>query len=202
MFSETVSSGNSCGSWYTVAMPSAIASPVEWMLTGRPSNSIVPVSADSTPEMILIMVDLPAPFSPTSACTWPALIDDRRVADGLHGAEALRDAGQPQPRRFGRATAFVAVFGLRWRCRLGPRGLVRVIVSGTPLSEGVALDGVPGPVPGGPPAGYRAPPPEPGAELAISSRTGPTLSLVIDSGGPSSSVLLDASYSIAGHRRG
>ena len=30
---------------------------------------IVPVSADSTPEMILIMVDLPAPFSPTSAFT-------------------------------------------------------------------------------------------------------------------------------------
>ena len=74
MFSDTVSSGNSWGSWYTVAIPNAIASPVESMLTGRPSNSIVPVSADSTPAMILIMVDLPAPFSPTRACTWPGLI--------------------------------------------------------------------------------------------------------------------------------
>src|SRR3954466_11678780 len=72
MFSETVSSGNSWGSWYTVAIPSAMASPVEWIATGRPSNSIVPVSAASTPEMILIMVDLPAPFSPTSAWTRPA----------------------------------------------------------------------------------------------------------------------------------
>jgi hypothetical protein len=74
MFSDTVSSGNSWGSWYTVAIPNAIASPVESMLTGRPSNSIDPVSADSTPARILIMVDLPAPFSPTRACTWPALI--------------------------------------------------------------------------------------------------------------------------------
>ena len=43
-------------------------------MIGRPSNSIVPVSADSTPEMILIIVDLPAPFSPTRACTRPARI--------------------------------------------------------------------------------------------------------------------------------
>src|SRR5690348_1410366 len=74
MFSDTVSSGNSCGSWYTVAIPSAMASPVEWIVTGRPSNAIVPVSAASTPEMILIRVDLPAPFSPTRACTRPARI--------------------------------------------------------------------------------------------------------------------------------
>ena len=47
MFSETVSSANSCGSWYTVAMPSAMASPVPAIVTGAPSNSIVPVSAVS-----------------------------------------------------------------------------------------------------------------------------------------------------------
>src|SRR4051812_23775409 len=35
---------------------------------------MVPVSACSTPEMILMSVDLPAPFSPTSACTRPAWI--------------------------------------------------------------------------------------------------------------------------------
>ena len=37
MFSDTVSSLNSWGSWYTVAMPRAIASDVEWIETGRPS---------------------------------------------------------------------------------------------------------------------------------------------------------------------
>jgi len=82
MFSETVSSGNSCGSWYTVAMPRAMASPVPAIVTGAPSNSIVPVSACSTPDKILIIVDLPAPFSPTSACTRPAwmLISALRIA--------------------------------------------------------------------------------------------------------------------------
>ena len=89
MFSETVSSGNSCGSWYTVAMPRAMASPVVEMATGRPSNSIVPVSADSTPEMILIIVDLPAPFSPTRACTRP----DRMVMSALRIARTA-------PKRF------------------------------------------------------------------------------------------------------
>src|SRR4029450_7184074 len=37
----------------------------------RPSISTVPSSAVSAPEMILMRVDLPAPFSPTSACTSP-----------------------------------------------------------------------------------------------------------------------------------
>jgi hypothetical protein len=32
---------------------------------------IVPESGVVAPEMILISVDLPAPFSPTSACTSP-----------------------------------------------------------------------------------------------------------------------------------
>ena len=45
---------------------------VEEIWTERPSNAIVPLSADSTPATILIIVDLPAPFSPTSACTRPA----------------------------------------------------------------------------------------------------------------------------------
>lgn len=71
-FSATVSSANSCGSWYTVAMPRAIASTVEVMDTGRPSYLTVPASGIVAPEMILISVDLPAPFSPTSACTCPA----------------------------------------------------------------------------------------------------------------------------------
>jgi hypothetical protein len=35
---------------------------------------MVPASGTVAPEMILISVDLPAPFSPTSACTWPGAI--------------------------------------------------------------------------------------------------------------------------------
>src|SRR6476659_4983890 len=63
-------------------MPSAMASPVVAIVTGASSNSIVPVSACSTPERILIIVDLPAPFSPTRACTRPAwmVISALRIA--------------------------------------------------------------------------------------------------------------------------
>src|SRR4051812_24316803 len=53
-------------------MPSRMASAVLWIVTGRPSKVIEPVSAVAAPERILISVDLPAPFSPTRACTDPA----------------------------------------------------------------------------------------------------------------------------------
>src|SRR5580704_2452612 len=42
------------------------------IVTGLPSTSIVPLSAMYAPARIFISVDLPAPFSPTSACTSPA----------------------------------------------------------------------------------------------------------------------------------
>src|SRR5579863_9102110 len=42
--------------------------------TGWPSTLRIPESAASAPVMILTSVDLPAPFSPTSACTSPAWI--------------------------------------------------------------------------------------------------------------------------------
>src|SRR4051794_6730003 len=54
-------------------MPSRMASAVLWIVTGRPSKVIEPVSAVAAPERILISVDLPAPFSPTRACTDPAM---------------------------------------------------------------------------------------------------------------------------------
>jgi hypothetical protein len=41
------------------------------METCRPSYTIVPVSAVTAPDRILIKVDLPAPFSPTRARTLP-----------------------------------------------------------------------------------------------------------------------------------
>src|SRR5690348_6694695 len=40
--------------------------------TGSPSMSSAPESGRCTPARILTSVDLPAPFSPSSACTWPA----------------------------------------------------------------------------------------------------------------------------------
>src|SRR5262245_26815908 len=40
-------------------------------VTVRPTTAIVPASGAIAPVMILIKVDLPAPFSPTSACTSP-----------------------------------------------------------------------------------------------------------------------------------
>src|SRR5690606_39684304 len=58
--------------WYTVAMPSAVASFGLVIVTGRPSQRIVPLSAGCTPAITLIIVDLPAPLSPTRATTSPA----------------------------------------------------------------------------------------------------------------------------------
>ena len=42
------------------------------ILTAAPSISISPPSGCSTPPTMFISVDLPAPFSPISACTSPA----------------------------------------------------------------------------------------------------------------------------------
>ena len=42
------------------------------MSTRFPSKWISPSSRVYAPERILISVDLPAPFSPSSACTWPS----------------------------------------------------------------------------------------------------------------------------------
>ena len=49
-------------------------------------HSSVPESGVTAPVMILISVDLPAPFSPTSACTSPGT----QIETGLHGALAHR----------------------------------------------------------------------------------------------------------------
>ena len=48
-----------------------MASWVDETCIGAPSNVIVPVSALSAPATILMRVDLPAPFSPTTAWTVP-----------------------------------------------------------------------------------------------------------------------------------
>src|SRR4051812_42741232 len=55
------------------AMPSERATGGVIRGTVRPETTSAPVSGCSAPVMILIRVDLPAPFSPTSAWTSPAL---------------------------------------------------------------------------------------------------------------------------------
>jgi hypothetical protein len=49
-----------------------MASRGERWLTGSPSTRISPASGATAPAMILPSVDLPAPFSPTSAWISPA----------------------------------------------------------------------------------------------------------------------------------
>src|SRR3954471_12614159 len=53
------------------AMPKARAAAGSSRATAVPATTIVPPSGVSAPVMMRINVDLPAPFSPTSACTSP-----------------------------------------------------------------------------------------------------------------------------------
>src|SRR5262249_19903804 len=61
----------SVSSWKTVATPSACASCGGERSPSSPLTRTTPSSALRTPDRILIIVLLPAPFSPTSACTSP-----------------------------------------------------------------------------------------------------------------------------------
>src|SRR5262245_23121414 len=72
MLSATERSGISESSWKTQAMPAARASDGDAKVIGSPSRSIRPSSGGTTPAMILIRVDLPAPFSPRTAWIRPA----------------------------------------------------------------------------------------------------------------------------------
>ena len=67
MLSATVRSGISDNSWKMQTMPAFVASAGERNVTVRPASSIVPEFGCTTPAMILIKVDLPAPFSPRTA---------------------------------------------------------------------------------------------------------------------------------------
>ena len=60
--------------------------------TSRPPTASVPASARSAPVMILISVDLPAPFSPTSACTSPARSSNETSFQGADARERFADA--------------------------------------------------------------------------------------------------------------
>ncbi len=72
MLSATERSGISESSWKIGTIPAALAAAGSGKLTSWPSISMRPSSGATTPAMILISVDLPAPFSPRMACTRPA----------------------------------------------------------------------------------------------------------------------------------
>ena len=55
-----------------VAMPSSSAATGSGMVTGSPCHTISPPSGWYAPERILMSVDLPAPFWPSTQCTSPA----------------------------------------------------------------------------------------------------------------------------------
>ena len=68
-FSRTVRSSTTLSSWYRAMTPRAMASRTVFGSKGRPSNRISPLVLSSAPVRILIMVDLPEPFSPMTQCT-------------------------------------------------------------------------------------------------------------------------------------
>ena len=77
-----------------------------------PSSSMRPSSGATTPAMILISVDLPAPFSPSTAWMRPASTVEIGILQRAHAAVALGDAlhaeeqaHAPRPRRHSRLPA-------------------------------------------------------------------------------------------------
>ena len=67
MLSATERSGITDSSWKTLTMPTALASCGDANRTARPSKVITPASGWTTPATTLMRVDLPAPFSPSTA---------------------------------------------------------------------------------------------------------------------------------------
>src|SRR5918993_949100 len=70
-FWATLRSGIRLISWYMVLIPAACDSRGSAKETSSPLKRIWPSSGLYTPVITLIIVDLPAPFSPTRACTSP-----------------------------------------------------------------------------------------------------------------------------------
>jgi hypothetical protein len=84
---------------------------------GAPSTRIWPVVGWWMPVMILIMVDLPAPFSPTSACTSPAW----RSSDRSVSAWVMpKDFDTPRNCMIGWAIWISGKAAAAGRCRRGP----------------------------------------------------------------------------------
>ena len=72
MFSATVITGISMKCWCTMPICASMASDGDVKRTARPSSRISPASGRYSPYRQFISVDLPAPFSPSSAWISPA----------------------------------------------------------------------------------------------------------------------------------
>ena len=75
--------------WCTIPTLAPIACAALQPVTSRPKTSMVPASGGWIPARMRIIVDFPAPFSPTSA--W--------ISPGITSSEASRTAWQ-SPKRF------------------------------------------------------------------------------------------------------
>ncbi len=75
MFSAMVRWRTRLNSWCTARMPMRFASCGVPSTTVLPSIAIVPESGVTAPESMFMSVDLPAPFSPTTAWTSPSAAD-------------------------------------------------------------------------------------------------------------------------------
>ena len=71
ILSATERSGISDSSWKMQTTPAALAADGVAKLTSSPSRRMLPASGCTTPATILIRVDLPAPFSPSTAWILP-----------------------------------------------------------------------------------------------------------------------------------
>ena len=145
MFSATVSSGNSSSSWWTVAMPAACAS--RGLSEARPARrrcgSCRSSGWHARRTMILISVDLPAPFSPSSAWTSPGAhveVDILEHADAARRTSTPPEAAQgPFHCRSRQRSAGLATMPLPL-----PRGLRRaafISTSTVPVTRAILLRG-------------------------------------------------------------
>ncbi len=71
MLSATLRSGSSDSSWNTLTMPARLAAAGLSSTRGWPESSMVPASGLTTPAITLMSVNLPAPFSPSTAWMRP-----------------------------------------------------------------------------------------------------------------------------------
>ena len=100
MFSAIDSAGTRRSSCGMVTMPAAMASRGLAKCRSAPSTRIVPRSGRQTPPRMRISVDLPAPFSPTTAWISPA----RRRSRRRRGRRRAEMFATPSARRPGRSS--------------------------------------------------------------------------------------------------
>ena len=137
-FSAIDSAGTSRSSCGMATMPAAMASRGPSNRHALPSTAISPRSGRCTPPRMRTSVDLPAPFSPTSACTSPASTSkstpsSARVAPKCLDTPRALPAGlvMPVASRRQRATRATRIFSSAKR----PRSMITSLSSVTVQSR-------------------------------------------------------------------